>query len=152
MNLYDSLNEPKDHHMDGNANSYRINGHLALKGTTAGCVIFVNERWRSSPPRIICDETWVRTGAAWHVGENKSLCYVFYQEWRDLMASTIQTEGEAQAVHVAVIWIIRNCQWLLNKHVLADQLGLDEKWPRDWKHWPHGDDAVKAYIKQKGEV
>lgn len=145
-NLHKALEQPREFALDGRAHRYRISGHVQLNGTDAGCQFLVNESWQTMPPIAICREPWVRTGAQWHVDEQyRTMCYVYRKQWTDMINSVITSKGELTVVKVAHVWIVENCQWLLNKHVLAEQLGL-KSWQKEWVYWPHGEcDAAKAY-------
>jgi len=135
--LHDDLVMPRKLNHPGRE-AYLIRGGVQLNGAVAQCSIIIDLSLFSSPPPVVCHESWLKLGAEWHASpSDKSLCYVFGLEWKDKLEDIVTTHGYFVAAQVAKEWLLRNVQWLLNKHVLSDQLNLTE-WPNEWAYWPHG--------------
>ncbi len=148
--LSEDLNPPRVVQQLGSPDSFKVDGTIALTGGIAQCTILVPSTWIQYPPSVVCHEPWLRLGADWHTSSSdRSLCYVFNQEWRDRLGSISTSRDVLVAARVAHFWILRNVRWLLNKHLLADQLGLME-WPKLWKFWPHVyEQALRQYLAEQ---
>ena len=145
--LHDDLIVPRELRLNGQPNAYVVKGGVQLKGPSAQCSILVTQTWVSYRPDVICHEPWLRKEADWHAFSDGSLCYVYAPEWRDVMRPLVEKDGFLAAAEAARLWITRNVAWLLNKHLLADELGIT-KWQKDWPFWPH--DANEARRQYKG--
>ena len=133
----------------GEKAEFLVEGLLPLKGVVSRCKFRINSSWTEKPPAATCDEPWVRTGDDWHVGrQNHAMCYIYRRQWLGLTQRVVNNRGALAIIPFAHLWILRNCQWLLNKHLVAEQLGLDS-WQDSWGYWPHGEvEARKEYEKR----
>lgn len=138
VRIHDVLAAPRLLRCDGTADGFVVTGQLPLDGASAHCSFWIDPSWEKRPPMVTCHEPWVRTGDDWHVAPTyRVMCYIFRRQWSNLIHHVVEAKGALAVIDVAHPWIIRNCQWLLNKHLLAHQLGLD-RWQDSWGYWPHG--------------
>lgn len=146
--LHDDLEARKTFFHNGHYDTFYVGGFLSLNGGMARCSISVRLEWPKRPPLFTCHEPWLKHGADWHAYDDGSLCYVFDTEWYDKISGLIVARGEHVAAQVARFWIFRNARWLLNKHLLADQLGISD-WPhKEWPFYPHGyQAALREYLR-----
>jgi hypothetical protein len=140
--------------IDADATSAVVSGDINLshddvKTTiTARCEIRVFPDWTSILPEVLCSESWVRSGADWHAGDGY-LCYVFDDEWQDLVSFVRSEEGQVPAATYAANLCLRNTRWLLYKHHIASITNMT-KWPANWPGRPHSpQEARKQYLREK---
>lgn len=120
-----------------------VGGRLDTTVTIARLKIEIPWRFKDlkrTPPRVWCNEAWMKTGADWHNGP--PLCWVLPHLWRDVMAwrgkpvRAIMEEG--------LEWMLRDVTSLVNRHYAAHLEGLDA-WPNDWEAWGHGTIGMEEY-------
>lgn len=117
---------------------------------TARCEILIVPAWTLVLPEVHCSESWVRSGPDWHAWSG-CLCYVFDDEWRDLVTCVRSEEGQIPAAVYAANLCLRNTRWLLYRHHIASITNL-QKWPRSWPGRPHSrEEARKEYMKEQGQ-
>lgn len=150
--LHADLLVPRELGLNGALDKFIVKGGLRLKGENAPCSVFVERTWVSCCPSVICHAPWLRKEPDWHAFSDGSLCYVYAPEWRDIMLRLAEQDGFFAAAEAAHLWIVRNVTWLLNKHLLAYQLGITA-WPKEWAYWPHNAaEARELYIRLRRET
>lgn len=118
---------------------------------TALCQITIVPDWTRILPEVYCSEPWVRSGQDWHAF-NGDLCYVFDDEWRDLVSLVRSDEGNLAAARYAANLCLRNVRWLLYRHHIAAITKL-ANWPADWPGWPHSHaQAHRKYWRERSQV
>lgn len=147
--LHDNLAAPREWRLNGDSDRFVIKGGIPLKGCAAQCSIYIAPNWVTRRPDVICHEPWLKKNANWHTSSDSSLCYVYAPEWRDFMNRIAEKDGMFEAADAARLWLLQNVQWLLNKHVLAEELGIKD-WQKDWPFWPHDqNEAERKYRHQR---
>lgn len=142
-----------------------VRGRLAI-GTeahptrvTAECRFQVGDQWRDLPPRLWCDEKWIRRlpcGQAvdWHIFPSGDLCYVLRPQWWETLAGIESEHGTDAAIVSAVQYALNSSRYLLFRHLLGYRRKL-AGWPADWPQYPHRiEDARRLYerTKRKGTL
>ena len=146
FHLHDKLQGRRELGQTGFANDFFTSGMLEISRGVTHCRIEISRNWVSQPPSVFCTEPWMRQGADWHAGSDGLLCYVLKYQWRDVLKETLHKSNVPVTIDVSCSWLLRNVQWLLNKHLLAHQLKIDA-WPPSWDYWPHGDnEAYEQYL------
>jgi hypothetical protein len=146
--LHEDMRAPKSFQLNGGPDAFLAKGCLSLAAGVARCSVAVQCDWPERPPRFVCHEPWLKHGADWHAYGDGSLCYVFEKEWCDKIAGLFAARGEFVAARVARFWLLRNARWLLNKHLLADQLGLRDWQHKEWQYYSHGYQvALREYLR-----
>jgi hypothetical protein len=128
----------------------RIEGQLDSGVVLAHVVILVSPRFKGlkrAPPKVFCDEPWMKVGAEWHNGP--PLCWVLSDEWRDVMnwrgkpVAAIMDEGRR--------WFLEGVRCLVNRHYSAHLDGRTV-WPAEWSSWGHYRAGAREYRQAKTKV
>jgi len=126
---------------------YRVDGKLDVGTALAKLTVLVPWLFKDlkrKPPKVRCNESWMRKGPEWHNGP--PLCWILERQWRDAMGwrgkpvQSIMTEGR--------LLLLRGVRNLVNRHHFAHLDNLDT-WPEEWDSWGHFDAGTREYERQK---
>jgi hypothetical protein len=132
-----------------NPDDWRVVGKLSLQPVSkvkATCIVNFSTLWLAAPPRIWCPNPWVRREIDWHAGGDGTLCYVLDAEWRDRLQDVATRHDMDGVAAYAAEYLMRNTQWLLQRHLVGYQQNI-EKWI--WEGWGHNQKGQAEYAAEQ---
>ena len=139
-----------------NPTHWSLVGKLSLQPISklkATCVISLSTGWTTTPPVVYCTNPWVTRDREWHVGDSGNLCYVLDAEWRDRIRDVASRHEMDGVAAYAAEYLMRNTQWLMQRHIVGHQQNIKE-W--SWAGWGHDQKGQAEYaaeqrlLKRKG--
>ena len=145
--------------------SFWAGGALALTEhgedgrTTARVRVDIPNTWLRRPPMVTAFARFVRQHPDWHASKGSfplpwaaSLCYVLEHEWKWFFAElTLAQPDPAVWLQCGAIWIVRNTNSLLSRHLIAERYHL-QRWCERWDAWAHYEAGSKEFHEQYGRA
>lgn len=114
--------------------------------------ISIDGKWAKNPPKIFTPVRWLcpvfpeqdQVVINWHRYSDRTLCWIKYDEWRDICGLMATLDSANSAAYQ----LVRNVQVLLLAHWVS-YINHLKKWPKDlWLQREHGNLAKER--KQNG--
>lgn len=154
IKFYNSLEEPKTFSFPFDREDFYVKGMLNLSHgkivttVNAKVSIAIPCDWVKLPPKVRCQEPWVKIGMDWHVYSDRSLCWILSDEWRDVLEIQTLRLQLQEFEFFAAGWCMNNSKDLIYKHYLAEKLEL-KQWHPDWPAWRHGQAGRADYSRER---
>ncbi len=132
-----------------NPKDWSLVGKLSLQPISkvkATCIVSLSTDWITAPPVIHCTNPWVTRDREWHVGRNGNLCYVLDDEWRDRIQDVASRHEMDGVAAYAAEYLMRNTQWLMQRHLVGNQQNMKE-WI--WAGWGHDQKGHAEYAAEQ---
>jgi len=115
----------------------------------------ISPGWLRRSPTATAFARFVRQHADWHASKASfpipwaaKLCYVLDDEWKWFFADLTGAQPDpAVWLKCGALWIVRNTNSLLSRHLIADRYGI-EGWCDRWDAWAHFEAGSEEFLQQ----